>query len=133
MERRVNHCISASHLDVDIAICHLTVAVHAFPPLAINPTIMRTGHGPTEVLTVGTKDGLHHPKKRLEYENNGAHLYVKKGGGMKAGDSGGPWVMQARGTHYLVGVAHGSGIAGQVAHIRKFLDTHIKGIHWAVP
>ena len=42
VERRVNHCISASHRDVDIAICHLTVAVHAFPPLAINPTIMKT-------------------------------------------------------------------------------------------
>lgn len=31
VERGVTHCISASHLDVDLAICHLTAAVHAFP------------------------------------------------------------------------------------------------------
>ena len=133
VERGVTHCIAANHADVDIAICKLTVAVHAFPPVAVNPEVMKSGHAPVEVLTVGTKGGLHHPRKRLEYERNGAHLRVAKGGGMKSGDSGAPWVMQARGTHYLVGVAHGSGIAGQVSHIRAFLDSHISGIHWARP
>jgi hypothetical protein len=132
VERGVTHCIAAGH-DEDIAICHLTRAVHAFPPLAVNPVVMKTGHGAVDVLTVGTMGGLHHPKKRLEYERNGAHLHVRKGGGMKAGDSGAPWVMQARGTHYLVGVAHGSGIAGQVSHVRAFLDKHIGGITWAKP
>ena len=133
VERGVTHCIAANHADVDIAICKLTVAVHAFPPVAVNSEVMKTGHAPVEVLTVGTMGGLHHPRKRLEYERSGAHSYVAKGGGMKAGDSGAPWVMQARGTHYLVGVAHGSGIAGQISHIRAFLDEHIGGIHWAKP
>lgn len=134
VERGVTHCIAA-HGDVDIAICKLTREVKAFPPIAVNSEIMKKGHRSVEVQTVGTMGGLHHPKKRLEFEGNGVHLYVKKGGGMKAGDSGCPWVMQARGTHYLVGVAHGSGIAGQVSHIRAFLDQHIgrNQIHWAIP
>ena len=133
VERGVTHCISANHADVDIAICRLTVAVHAFPPIAVNPEVMKPGHKAVDVLTVGTMGGLHHPKKRLTFEANGAHLHVAKGGGMKAGDSGAPWVMQAHGTHYLVGVAHGSGIAGQVSHIRPFSDKHIGGITWAKP
>ena len=52
---------------------------------------------------------------------------------MKAGDSGGPWVMQTGGHHYLVGVLHGSGIAGQPSYIRAFLDKYVDGIIWAKP
>jgi hypothetical protein len=69
----------------------------------------------------------------LRFEKSGAHLYVKKGGGMKAGDSGGPWVQTANGHHYLVGVLHGSGIAGQTSYIRAFLDEHVNGIIWDHP
>ena len=105
----------------------------AFPPVAVNSNVMKTGHKAVEVETIGTMGGLHHPTKKLEYEANGAHLYVKKGGGMKAGDSGGPWVMHANGGSYLVGVLHGGGIAGQTSHIRSFLDTHIEDINWAQP
>ena len=134
VERGVKHCIGASGgADVDIAICQISVPVGAFPPLTINSEVMKTGHKPVDVLTVGTKGGLHHSQKRLEYETNGAHLYVKKGGGMKAGDSGGPWVQKADGGYFLVGVLHGSGIAGQTSHIRRFLDLHIKNIRWAKP
>ena len=59
--------MQAAHYDVDVAICHLTKAVHAFPPLAVNSEVMRSGHRAVDVLTVGTKGGLHHPRKRLEY------------------------------------------------------------------
>ena len=60
-------------------------------------------------------------------------LKVKAGGSMKAGDSGGPWVQQAGGYHYLVGTLHGSGIAGQTAHIYAFLNKHVSGINWVKP
>ena len=134
VERGVTHCVrSSGGADVDIAICHLTAKVGAFPPVAVNSNVMKTGHKAVEVETIGTMGGLHHPTKKLEYEANGAHLYVKKGGGMKAGDSGGPWVMHANGGSYLVGVLHGGGIAGQTSHIRSFLDTHIEDINWAQP
>jgi hypothetical protein len=52
---------------------------------------------------------------------------------MKAGDSGGPWVVEKQGQYYLVGVLHGSGIAGQPSFIRPFLDKHVKGIQWVEP
>eukprot|EP00035_Acanthoeca_spectabilis_P031971 m.16577 g.16577 ORF g.16577 m.16577 type:complete len:441 (-) comp5063_c0_seq1:97-1419(-) len=133
VERTVSHCIRAT--TVDVAICHLTVAVHAFPPVWINPEIYRLGHHRpnTYVYTIGTKDGLDPVYKRLEYEASGAHLYVKRGGGMKAGDSGGPWVQEAHGSHFLVGVLHGSGIAGQPSWFRKFLDDNVPGITWVQP
>jgi len=131
VERSITHCIRSDG-DEDVAICHLTAAVHAFPPVAISPIVYTSGD--RDVITIGTKGGLHEvgPKK-LSYEKSGAHLYVKKGGGMKAGDSGGPWVIEAGGHHYLVGVLHGSGIAGQPSYIRKFLDNNVNGIIWAKP
>ena len=138
VERGVTHCVRSDGADVDVAICHLTARVGAFPPISVNPHVMKTGHKAVTVLTVGTMGGLHHPTKKLEFEGNGAHLHVTKGGGMKAGDSGGPWIMQENGKHYLVGVLHGSGIAGQTSFIRAFLDKHINGtngeeIHWEAP
>ena len=133
VERSVTHCVRANN-DEDVAICRLTAAVNAFPPVNANPQVYKTGHGATSVYTVGTMGGLHVVgPKRLEYEASGAHLYVAKGGGMKAGDSGGPWVQQVGGHHYLVGTLHGSGIAGQIAHIRAFLDRHASGINWVKP
>lgn len=79
VERSVTKCIHADG-DQDVAICHLTAAVHAFPSVKVNPEIYKTSHhAKQDVFTIGTKDGLHvvGPKK-LEYEGNGAHLYVKK-------------------------------------------------------
>jgi hypothetical protein len=114
------------------------VGVNAFEPVKVNPEIYKTGHGTVFVTTIGTMDGLHEvgPKK-LEYEGNGAHVHVVKGGGMKAGDSGGPWVVIKDKQYYLVGVLHGSGIAGQPSFIRSFLDKHIgtgkDGINWVRP
>jgi len=132
VERSITHCVRAK--EVDVAICRLTAKVGAFPPVAINPEVMKSGHGSVDVTTIGTKGGLHEVgPKRLEYEKSGAHLYVKKGGGMKAGDSGGPWVQKSGGHYYLVGVLHGSGIAGQPSYIRGFLDSHIDGIIWDKP
>merc|ERR1711879_195838 len=85
------------------------------------------------VITVGTAGGYHSAgPKKLEYEGNGAHLYVSQGG-MKAGDSGGAWVHQITDTVtnntdvVLSGVIHGSGIAGQMSFIRTWIDRITNG------
>jgi hypothetical protein len=65
VERAVTHCVRADH-DTDIAICHLSAAVHAFPPVAVNPEVYKSGHKAVSVLTIGTKGGLHEVHKKLE-------------------------------------------------------------------
>jgi hypothetical protein len=74
----VTKCIHADG-DQDVAICKLTRAVGAFPPVKVNPEVYKTGHARVDVYTIGTMDGLHEvgPKK-LEYEGNGAHVHVVK-------------------------------------------------------
>ena len=96
------------------------------------------------MYTVGTSGGYHEEgPKALEYEGNGAHLYVHKadaaaadaaaaagGLGMKAGDSGGAWVHEVhnggKAQYLLSGVIHGGsssrGIAAQVSFMRSWID-----------
>ena len=148
VERGVVRCVKANGYDVDVAICRLKTAVHAFTPFTLNSDKYTTSHHGKPVITVGTSGGYHaSAPKALEYEGNGAHLYVSKksGGGMKAGDSGGAWVHMRRNPAtkkmqpLLSGVIHGGsgkgkhkrGIAAQVSFIRKFLDENIKGLKWA--
>ena len=148
VERGVVRCVKANGYDVDVAICMLKAAVHAFKPFTLNSDKYTTARHGGPVITVGTSGGYHaSTPKALEYEGNGAHLYVSKksGGGMKAGDSGGAWVHTWRNPatkktqHLLSGVIHGGsgkgkhkrGIAAQVSFIRKFLDANIKGLTWA--
>ena len=90
--RGVTHCFKCNEgCGLDVAICKLKLPVGAITPVALNLDHY-TVHGPhgRDVTCVGTKGGLHHvgPKK-LEYEANGAHLYVSNAGGsgMHAGDS----------------------------------------------
>eukprot|EP00911_Craspedida_sp_UC1_P002284 UC1_evm5s1729 len=96
--RHVTACVHApDHLDV--AVCTLAnVAGQANERAILNrETYTSSQHGGSaqQVYTVGTYHGLHvEGPKALEYESNGAHLYVSNrgGSGMHAGDSGGPWV-----------------------------------------
>ena len=148
VKRGVVRCVKADGYDVDVAICKLKTPVHAFQPFTLNSDKYTTAHHGRPVITVGTSGGYHaSTPKTLEYEGNGAHLYVSKksGGGMKAGDSGGAWVHQrksratGKALYLLSGVIHGGsgkgkhkrGIAAQVSFIRKFLDKNIKGLKWA--
>mmetsp|Transcript_3600 Transcript_3600/g.11247 ORF Transcript_3600/g.11247 Transcript_3600/m.11247 type:complete len:258 (-) Transcript_3600:106-879(-) len=142
VERGVTHCIHADQKGVDLALCHLKLAVGAFPPVALNADLYRTHglHG-GPVMCVGTAHGLHTTgPKILEYEDNGAHLYVNNrgGNGMHAGDSGGAWVHKiadpAKGPNasmwVLSGVIHGGegspehrrGVAVQPSFIRWWID-----------
>ena len=79
MERGVTHCISANHADVDIAICRLTVAVHAFPPIAVNPEVMKPGHKAVDVLTVGTILDLFGRQRELNFLAGTEHMYCNSG------------------------------------------------------
>jgi len=135
VKRGVKNCVSAkSKYDVDIALCSLKTPVNAFAPLLLNSDHYKTKgpHGKA-VDCVGTSGGYHTVKNKvLEYEGNGAHLYVNNAGGsgMKAGDSGGAWVHKVEINNktelVLSGVIHGGsgsrGEAGQVSHIRDWID-----------
>ena len=145
VKRGTNHCVKANGMDVDVALCKLTTAVGAFKPFVLNSDIYRTNkpakHAPHGVYTVGTSGGYHvEGPKALEYEGNGAHLYVHKkattqgGLGMKAGDSGGAWVEEVstkvanvtKTLKLLTGVIHGGsktrGIAAQIGFMRSWID-----------
>ena len=148
VERGVTHCVKPSGADVDVVICKLTLGVGSISPLLLNADKYTTAQHGKAVMCVGTAGGYHADgPKTLEYEGNGAHLYVSQssGSGMKAGDSGGAWVHEvnvANATsnsttmHQLLsGVIHGGsgkgkhkrGIAAQVSFIRSFIDEHTNG------
>lgn len=136
VKRGVTHCVSAkAAYDVDVALCKLKIPVNAFKPMRLNSDKYKTSgpHG-KPVTCVGTSGGYHATgPKKLTYEGNGAHLYVSKSGGMKAGDSGGAWVHQVTDSVtnktevVLSGVIHGSGIAGQMSFIRAWIDRITNG------
>ena len=44
VERSVTHCLRANN-DEDVAICRLTRAVEAFPPVNVNPQVYQSGCG----------------------------------------------------------------------------------------
>ena len=148
VERGVTHCVKPSGADVDVVICKLALGVGSVSPLVLNADKYTTARHGKAVMCVGTADGYHaNGPKALEYEGNGAHLYVSQssGSGMKAGDSGGAWIHEvsvtnatsnATTTHQLLsGVIHGGsgsgkhkrGIAAQVSFIRSFIDEHTNG------
>eukprot|EP00037_Helgoeca_nana_P013001 m.119205 g.119205 ORF g.119205 m.119205 type:complete len:326 (-) comp21783_c0_seq1:221-1198(-) len=144
IERGVTHCVHAD-VKVDLALCHLKLPVNAFQPAALNADLYRSDgiHG-APVMCVGTYHGLHSTgPKILEYESNGAHLYVNNAGGsgMHAGDSGGAWVHQVQGggngsapgnrsEWVLSGVIHGGegdgahrrGVAMQMSFVRTWIN-----------
>ena len=141
VKRGIKSCHKCIGKDVDVVLCKLSVPVNAFKPFTLNSDLYRTNKPAKKgkgVYTVGTSGGYHEEgPKVLEYEGNGAHLYVHKeadaaagGWGMKAGDSGGAWVHEVHNggkTQYLLsGVIHGGsgsrGIAAQVSFMRSWID-----------
>jgi hypothetical protein len=147
VKRGIKSCHKCIGMDVDVVLCKLSVPVNAFAPFTLNSDLYRT-NAPAKkgkgVYTVGTSGGYHEEgPKALEYEGNGAHLYVHKadaaaadaaaaagGLGMKAGDSGGAWVHEVhnggKAQYLLSGVIHGGsssrGIAAQVSFMRSWID-----------
>ena len=151
VKRGVTHCIKCDEgCGLDVAICHLTLPVGHINPVRLNSDhyTIDGDHGRC-VTCVGTYDGIHATgPKKLEYEANGAHLYVSNAGGsgMHAGDSGGAWVIESRNAttntsfYVLAGVIHGGqgsgahkrGVAGQLGYpmLRSFIAKHVNSTTW---
>ena len=94
-QRLFVHELLADLPDVDVVICKLKLGVGSVSPLLLNSDKYTTAQHGKAVMCVGTAGGYHADgPKALEYEGNGAHLYVSQssGSGMKAGDSGGAWI-----------------------------------------